>query len=206
MTRLTNYIVENEITNIEAHLKERGLDPSKTQVIMDKKANIAIFMLYNLSGKLVGYQQYNPNGVKGINYSETTGLNLDKKEMMKYYTYLTKENEEKRIKQIGVYGLQTYDLRSPVLFVVEGIFDCIKLHNLGLPAIAVLANDPKPFGQWLRLLPQKIVVIMDNDENLSGNKLAKYGDKVVKVPSGFKDLGDMSNDEVRQFLKDNRLL
>jgi len=198
--RLSNYIDEQKVLDIEQHLRDRGLDPNKTNILIDKESNIAVFLLYNLSGVLVGYQQYNPNGTKNKVFDKT----IADKDMMKYYTYLGKENDEKKVKKIGVYGLHTYNRNSPVLFVVEGIFDAVKLHNLGLPAIATLSNDPKPFGQWLKLLPQKIIIIMDNDS--SGNKLAKFGDKSVKVPNPWKDLGEMTNDQVRDFLKRERLI
>ncbi len=202
--RLTQYINEEGINDIKQHLKDRGLDFKRTKVFMDTKTNTAMFMLYNLSGKLVGYQQYNPNGSKSISYSNKNNKNLELRDLMKYYSYITMEND--RTKQIAVYGLESYNPKSKVLFAVEGIFDAIKLHNQGLSAVAVLANDPKPFKEWFDILPQKIIVIQDNDDNKSGNKLAKFGNDSYTVPDPFNDLGDMSDNEVRKFLKDNKLL
>ena len=43
------FICEDSIKNIEQHLRDRGVDPDKIQVIMDKDSNRAIFLLYNLS-------------------------------------------------------------------------------------------------------------------------------------------------------------
>jgi len=196
--RLKQYIREEEITDIKKHLQDRGIDIDKTKVFMDTKTNTATFLLYNLSGKLVGYQLYNPNGKKGIDYSDRTGRNLSKKDLMKYYTYITREND--KIKHIGVYGLDTYDRNSRYLFVVEGIFDAVKLHRQGLPCIAVLMNHPKIYKQWFRLLPQQIICIMDNDDNKSGNKMKGICDKAYTVPKPFNDLGDMNDDEVKSFI------
>lgn len=51
----------NDLLN---HLRERGIDPDSTDVVIDEESGIATFLLYNLSGKLVGYQRYNPKGDK----------------------------------------------------------------------------------------------------------------------------------------------
>lgn len=199
--RLRQHIKEEQIKDIISNLKDRGIDPDKTKVFVDKEKNIAFFLLYNLSGKLVGYQMYNPNGIKGINYSNNSGKNIDRKDLMRYYTYITREND--KVKHIAVYGLETYNYKEKYLFVVEGIFDAIKLHRQGLPAIAVLTNDPKIFKEWFRILPQKIIVIKDNDK--AGNKLTNFGDESFTVPDGFKDLGDMSDDEVKEYIKGLKL-
>jgi len=50
--------------NIKTHLKHRHLDLELHRPILDEELNIATFLLYNLSGQLVGYQQYNPLGDK----------------------------------------------------------------------------------------------------------------------------------------------
>lgn len=174
---------------IKQHLEDRGIDFDKTRVIMDKKKGVATFLLYNLSGKLVGYQIYNPKGSKKV----SGGRHINK-DLQKYYPYTT-------YGEIAVYGLDSYDKNHKYLFVVEGIFDAIKLHNQGLPAIAVLSNDPKNIKEWLGMLPQKIIVIYDNDSNKDSLKLKKYGDKSFTTPDPFKDLGDMSNMEVYDFIK-----
>jgi hypothetical protein len=50
--------------NIKTHLKQRHLDLELHRPILDEELNIATFLLYNLSGQLVGYQQYQPEGCK----------------------------------------------------------------------------------------------------------------------------------------------
>ena len=89
-------------TDIEAHLRSRGVDPSRTNVIMDKESGKATFLLYNLSGQLVGYQQYNPSGdKKGQNRMPAE----HRKALAKYYNYVTKEDEH--TSKIAVWGLET---------------------------------------------------------------------------------------------------
>lgn len=193
-----DHIATREI-DLENLLLDRGIDSKRTRVIMDKTKNVATFLLFNLSGKLVGYQFYNPNGSK-IHNPKKVPKDVHPLEVMKYFTRITKQDNKN--KEIGVYGLESYKQSDRELWIVEGIFDCTKLHNQGLTAIAILANDPKPFGEWLRMLPQRKIVIYDNDK--AGKKLAKYGDEAYTVPEGFNDLGDMTDDEVAQFIKDIR--
>lgn len=195
MQTFKTFVEAKEVTDIEQHLKDRGVDLKRTRVIMDKSKNVATFLLYNLTGKIVGYQFYNPNGDK-IHNPKKIPKGVHPLEVMKYFTRITKRDDKN--KEIGVYGLETYDQSDKEIWIVEGIFDCIKLHNQGLTAIALLANDPKPFGEWLRLLPQRKIVIYDNDT--AGKKLAKYGDESYTVPAPFKDLGEMTDEQVKQFI------
>lgn len=190
MTRLTS-ILEN--IEIEKNLRERGIDFNKTNVIMDKDNNAAYFFLYNLSGQLVGYQRYNPSGQK-VRSDFRNEFGKDNIDMMKYKTYVSN-------KEIAVWGLESYDMDSKYLFVVEGIFDCVKIHNAGYPAVASLANDPnKSTKSWLKTLPQEIIVIYDDDA--AGKKLRSVATKTSAAPpSPYKDLGDMPQQEVNEFLK-----
>jgi hypothetical protein len=142
----------------------------------------AAFELHNLSGQLVGYQQYRPTGDKKQFNNPKEG---------RYFTYC-KDN-------IGVWGLETLGYRHDVLFVVEGVFDCVKLHNLNLPAIAVLANDPKKIRPWVNSLARTTVAICDNDT--AGRKLGKLCQHRLHVVGEKKDLGEMSNEQVRDFIK-----
>ena len=61
MNYLTTEIIHE---NIIQHLKDRGVDFEKTKVIVDIDSDVAVFLLYNMSGQLVGYQQYNPSKPK----------------------------------------------------------------------------------------------------------------------------------------------
>ena len=86
-------------------------------------------------------------------------------------------------------GVQTCAL--PILF------DACKLHNLGLPAVAVLANDPKSLRPWLGSLARVTVAVCDDDA--AGAKLGRLCDRSVTTQGG-KDLGDMTQDQVREFV------
>lgn len=199
MNSFKEYIFENEINDIEQHLKSRGVDLKKTKVIIDKENNYASFLLYNLSGKLVGYVNYNPKADKSFHQKpgQAKKMSINEiKSMMRYFSYMTKQD---KIIEIAVWGLETVKMSDKILFITEGIFDIIKIHNQGLPGIAVLANNPKRIRPWLSLLPQKKIVIYDNDK--AGRKLAKLGDFAYTVPEPFNDLGDMSDNEVKIFLK-----
>lgn len=177
------------VSDIVKHLISRDLDVYKSNVIIDEENCLAYFLLYNLSGQLIGYQRYNPNGSK-TNHSN----NLSNGEM-KYYTWVTKID---KIPMIAVYGLETYKIKIPYLFLTEGVFDCIKIHNLNLPAIAVIGNNPKPLYSWLKTLPQIKLSILDNDN--AGNFLKRFSEYSFKVPIEFKDLGEMPMDKVNIFI------
>lgn len=174
-----------EAVDIEQNLRDRGVDPTKTEVIVDKQTNRATFLLYNLSGSLVGYQRYDPNQGKV------------RDNMGRYFTYIGSEGDYKKL---AVYGTQTIEQSVPYLFLVEGIFDCIKIHNAGYPGIAVLGNNPKILKSWISILNKKIIVICDNDA--AGNSLKKLSKINFTTPSPYKDLGEMPQQEVNKFLKD----
>lgn len=195
MQTLNEYILlleEKElVTDIENHLKTRGVDLNKTRVVMDKDSNFCTFFIYNLSGKLIGFQRYNPNGDKKLRKNEVDNL------YQKYYTYVTKEDGRP---PLTAYGLETYKINSKILFITEGIFDCIKIHNCKYPAIALLRNAPgKKTMSWLKSLPQTKIVIADADD--AGNSLAEAGDFVFTTPKPYKDLGEMPQNEVNVFIK-----
>lgn len=177
-----------ETIDIESHLLSRGIDPARTRVISDKSAGIATFLLFNTSGKLVGYQQYNPSAPKSGKIA---------KDLMKYYTYVSKLDN---VREIAVWGLETVNVNDEFIFIVEGIFDAVKIHNAGYPALAVLSNDPKHIRSWLRAMNKFVVVIEDNDAS-AGRKLASIGNASVKTPDPYKDLGEMPQDEVNEFLR-----
>jgi len=174
-----------------SHLKDRGIDTEQTRVVIDEKTQDVFFYLYNLSGQLVGFQKYNPN------YEKTGQSNLDDPRMAKYFTWVT---EEGKGKAIGVWGLETTDFRDDFIFVTEGIFDAARIHEAGYPAIASLCNNPSDsLKSWLVTLPQKKIVIYDNDA--AGRKLKKVGDYSFTVPHG-KDMNDLKPLEAKLFLED----
>jgi len=180
---------------IEKHLKDREvvLDDPKYPVYIDKEKDVAYFPLFNLSGKFVGYQRYNPKGYKG------TGADKIPNDDKKYFSYITKENPEKKVVNIALYGLHTLDKR-PYVFVVEGIFDAMKLIKMEQPVVAVMSNDPKQLKNFFFVLQKKVIVIYDNDA--AGKKLKKLGKMSYTTPKPYKDLGEMPMNAVKIFIND----
>lgn len=167
--------------DILQHLKDREVTDFQTIMLADA---CCYFLLYNLSGQLVGYQRYSPIGIKNCNKATRDYWLKHDKNQLKYIPFILPDT-------LAVWGLHTYDINKP-LYIVEGVFDAIILHNLGLSAIAVLGNDPKPLKGWLRTLPNTKIVIPDNDgEAQKGDKLLKYGDEIVYIPENWNDLNEM---------------
>lgn len=170
------------------HLKERGIDPDKTKVLIDEESGNSYFFLYNLSGQIIGYQKYNPNLQKKSNPTDP--------KMAKYFTWVSDEGLGK---YLAAWGLESVDfIKDKYLFITEGIFDAARIQEAGYPAISVLGNDPsKDLLNWLFTLSQKRIVIYDNDK--AGRKLKKAGDFSFCVPSG-KDANDLTPEEAKVFL------
>jgi len=188
------YIKIFETFNLMSHLKDRGVDPNKTRVIVDEESNDVFFFLYNLSGQVVGYQKYNPK------YQKKGQRKSADPRMVKYYNWVSDEHKNK---MIAVWGLESYKVTDKYLFITEGVFDIARAHEVGYPGIAVLCNDPNPqLGYWLKTLPQKKIVIYDNDK--AGEELKKLGDYAFSVSEG-KDLNDLTPSEAKKFL-DNIIL
>lgn len=169
------------------HLKDRHCDMDLHHPVLDQEEGVVTFYLWNLSGAMVGYQQYRPEAYK------------EKKNNPKEGRYFTMRKSP----TVAVFGVESLHLRSDIVFVTEGCFDAMRLSELGYPAVAVLSNDPsKDVYNWLHSLGRKVVVVHDNDK--AGLKLAKFGD--FAVTTGEKDLGDSSDTEVQTLLKKVELL
>jgi len=173
---------------IKEHLKERDV-PESAAVIVAEEDNFAYFILYNLSGKIVGMQRYNPGGHK------ERGKHRNRpKEELRYVTSVTRENSERNIPQLAMYGLHTLDERQFV-FVVEGVFDAVKLESVGVPVIAILTNAPKKFRNFFFALGKTIIVWRDNDK--ASEEMREIADFSVITPPPYKDLGEVPLEEVR---------
>jgi hypothetical protein len=169
--------------NIEEHLVQRHINLELHQPILDFNLNVATFYCWNLSGQLVGYQQYNPNGNKQIFNNKLEG---------KYYTY-------RKLPTISIWGVESLCQSNGVVYLTEGIFDAARMTSLGQSALASLSNNPpKDYKNWFQLLNRPIVSVCDND--VAGIELAKFGDYVEVVPDG-KDLGDSPDDYVQYLLR-----
>ena len=163
------------------HLKDRHLDVELHRPMVDEVERVATFYLYNLSGAVVGYQQYRPEGIKKPNNNPKEG---------KYFTY-------RKQPTLTVWGVESLHLTPHVLFVCEGVFDAARLTQKGVSAIAVLSNNTGwDLRNWLFMLNRRVVAVCDNDD--AGRKLAKFGD--VAVFCEDHDLGDSSDEFVNQLV------
>lgn len=170
------------------HLKLRGVDPDRTRFVHDEATNDTYFFIYNLSGDCVGYQKYNPDNPK------EGGLGF----MGRYFTKVQKGATGHS--KIAIYGLETYKIGKEYFFVTEGIFDIIKVHNFGEPGIANLGcSVSRQAKGWYATLPQLKIVIQDRDD--AGTELGTIGDYVYTVPEPYKDLGEMPQEEVNEFIR-----
>lgn len=173
------------IMTLTDHLRARHLDLNLHHPMIDDEEGVATFYLWNLSGQLVGYQQYRPGADKQAKNHPKDG---------RYYTY-------RKQPTVAVWGVESLHLTPGVVFVTEGIFDACRLTERGVSALAVLSNDPSAdVGNFLSMLNRLVVVVADNDK--AGRRLAKFGS--VAVFTDEKDLGD-ANDEfvvnlVRRFV------
>ena len=163
--------------SVTEHLKERHLNLELHRPMVDEVERVATFFLYNLSGQLVGYQQYRPEGEKKPQNNPKQG---------KYFTY-------RKQPTLAVWGVESLHLSPNVVFLTEGVFDACRLTEKGYSALAVLSNNTgKDLSNWLSMLNRKVVAVCDNDD--AGRKLAKFGD--VAVFCEDHDLGDSTEEFV----------
>lgn len=169
--------------SLKEHLRSRHLDLELHKPVLDEENGVATFYLWNLSGQLVGFQQYRQDGEKKKQNSAREG---------RYFTYRSQPTH-------AVWGVETLHLTPDVVFLTEGVFDAARLTERGYSALAVLSNNPsKDLKQWLRALNRKVVAVCDNDENGAGRRLAKFGD--VSYFTQEKDLGDSDDSVVDDLL------
>ena len=167
--------------NMLTHLQSRGMDTSLYQFGFDDEERKATFLLYNLSGQLVGYQRYSPD----LNKKK----NNDPKDC-RYYTYIPREVD-------GVFGLDLLNPSERTIYIVEGIFKAATLHRLGFNAVAVLTSTPKRLKPWFRIMKATWNLIGIGDNDPAGERLVRM------VGGGFtspKDLDEMTDEEVYKLL------
>jgi hypothetical protein len=170
--------------NMHEHLLDRNFDVTKYPGVAVTEETVT-FPLWNLSGQMVGFQCYNPSQPKH---------EVGDPRLQKYFSWVTKPTASKNA-ELAVWGLETVHWADRVLFLTEGVFDACRLHMFGLPAVAVMSNNPAHLTGWLMGLPSTKVACVQGDK--AGKALAKYGDRCVMLPDG-KDVGDLDN---REFLR-----
>lgn len=168
------------------HVTSRNVNPwHYTSVHVHEPECVTTFMLYNLSGQCVGYQEYR--------YKSHDKSSKVPREQARYYTYVMPG-------QTAMWGLECLNPKRKQLFVVEGTFKAGSLHKLGLNAVAILTSRPsQDCINTLRSLPYDLYAIGDNDP--SGEALVKAIGRGVVAP---KDLDEMTTSEVIQLTRNLR--
>ena len=169
--------------NVMEHLRSRYLDTTLHTVWVDQTHSVATFPLWNLTGQMVGFQQYRPAADKKKDNHPRNS---------RYFTW-------RKNRVVGVWGLESWT-KSNTLFVTEGVFDACRLTARGYSAVATLSNDVDPsLKQWLWTVRQTRPVVCVCDNDAAGRRLAKYGSQSHVMTTG--DLGDASEDTVSDLLK-----
>lgn len=164
------------------HLKQRYMNLGIHKVWINEVESMACFPIWNISGKLTGYQNYRPLNPKAPNNDPHSG---------RYYTHRNKD-------EIGVWGMESWKF-SRTLFVVEGIFDAARITNHYGSCIALLSNNPSDATKrWLWTVRQSRPVFSICDNGPSGKKLASLSHKSYTMQEG--DLGDSSEEFVRSVI------
>ena len=92
---------------------------------------------------------------------------------------------------------------SSRVYVVESSFDAIRLDQCGFPAVATLgANVSNIQTDLLQKYFNNVIVIADNDEaggNMKEKIVERLGSRVsvVKLDKQYKDIGDMTDEEIK---------
>lgn len=181
-----NQIKTTSVKEMKEHLLSRHVNFEVHTPIYN--AHVATFLLYNLSGQLVGYQRYNPSFPSAFPGDGKQNNLRDRR----YYNYVSSG-------QIGLFGLESYSYTLPVVFVTEGIFDACRLTKKGACCFAMLTNNPSTsMRNFLLCLGKPIVAICDGDA--AGVKLRKVGHYYETVQEG-KDLGECSESFVDYLLE-----
>jgi hypothetical protein len=166
---------------VTEHLKDRHLNLELHRPMVDEVERVATFLLWNMSGQCVGYQQYRPEGEKKPQNNPKQG---------KYFTY-------RKQPTLAVWGVESLHLSPHVVFVCEGVFDAARLTEKGYSALAVLSNNTGwDLRNFLFMLNRKVVAVCDNDD--AGKRLAKFGD--VAVFCKDHDLGDSTDEFVNNLV------
>jgi len=171
--------------NIKQHLLSRHIDFDVHTVYMSDTH--ATFMLYNLSGQIVGYQEYRPLNPK-LSSNSAGG---------RYYT--------KRSQHLCVFGLETLSESQNTIFITEGIFDIARLTEKGCSGIALLTNAPNSsMYNFLDCLPKRRILISDNDKGGQFLRKSLTGLLHEIIIPPFKDLGEATENYVDQIINEYR--
>lgn len=155
---------------LKSHLESRYLNADLyNHVYLDEKSRTVTFELWNLAGQLVGFQAYRPDAPKKDKALKASEL--------KYFTHLTK-GERKTVPMVA-WGLEKLNPSQRYLFLVEGVFDAVRLHNMGLNCLAMLTCNPKQAKAWVNSMGYQVVSVCDGDS--AGAKLAELSEDGIST-------------------------
>ena len=172
---------------LKKHLQGRNFNVNLYPLLWIDEGNERItFPLWNLSGKLVGFQQYTPSAGKKAG---------DNKRDQRYFIYVTKVNKKV---ELAVWGLEKLNPKIKRIYLVEGIFKACRFHNYGLNSLAVLGNNPKQLKTWLFSLGYELISLCDGDR--AGQALTEFGHSSMSL---CKDeyLDDLTEPEFSSLLR-----
>lgn len=122
------------------------------ETVIDSPNRVITFPLYNLSGQMVGFQEYRPDQAdKGQN-------SYLQRHLHRYYAHNRRCNTV-------CWGLQSLHWDVPYVFVQEGVFDTAPFHSLGVPAVAMLGFDNQEAYKALRTSGKKLYTLADADRS-----------------------------------------
>jgi len=174
------------LTAFYYHLMDRGWRPWLNSWV-DWSNEVVTFPIYS-STKWVGYQRYRWNAEK-----------IRGNEQGKHQRYFTHVQSEYR--GMAVYGWDNCFGHGP-LFVVEGIFDALKVTNCWWDCIALTTNKPtKQFKQWFKMVTRGRTTISLMDRGEPSERWTQLTDIAISVPCDFNDVGDMTLEQARPFIE-----
>lgn len=167
------------MTEFEQHIADRGYLEGMPNIVVDYDNEVVVFLLYSTTGVFIGYQNYFWKAEK------------ERSNKGRYFTWLTEE-----YKPMSVWGWHSLSKFSEqdVLFIVEGMWDAVRVHGAGYACLAVLTATPQK--QTIEYIKQNSwrrtkIGLIDNDENGAGLGVAKFFEHNSITPKPYKDLGDM---------------
>ena len=163
--------------NIIDEVNRRHRPPHVTNIWYDIDKCLATFPLYDVNGRLTGYQQYNPT---------TTEKKTNDPRSSRYFTY------QPPVKNTGwpvCWGLEYIEHRD-TLFITEGVFEAMRLIGMGYDAVAILTSNPHPLmvTQLYGLGYTRIVWCGDNDDAGRKSKIIPTVDDVMFFEKDIDEL------------------
>ena len=142
------------MTKLTEHLKARHLDLDLHRPVLDDENDVATFYLWNLSGQLVGYQQYRPSGSKTNHNDPREG---------KYFTF-------RKLPTVAVFGVETLHLTPNLVFVTEGVLMLQdyqrKAYLFWLLSVMILAQTLETFFVSLIVGSSSLPTMIELEESL----------------------------------------